>query len=249
MPKSHCIPHALAIGALFIVTGAAFGQDYPTRPIRIIASEPGGGQDFIARLVAQGISGPLGQAVIVDNRPSPIAVDVAAKATPDGYTLLLSGSSFTAAPLLRETSYDPVKDFTPVIAVDRAPSILVVHPSLPVRSVKHLIALAKSKPGALNYGAANIGSSPQLAAELFKFMTHTNIVGIPYKGAAQAINDLLGGQTQLMFPTAGSVAPQVKAGRLRALAVTTLEPSILAPGLPPWQRQDCPVTKHRRYTV
>jgi tripartite-type tricarboxylate transporter receptor subunit TctC len=225
---------ALIFSAGLAIAGAsaAFCQEYPSKPIRIIASEPGGGQDFVARLIAQGITAPMGQPVIVDNRPSNIAVEVVAKAAPDGYTLLLSGSSFTATPLLRETSYDPVKDFAPVIAVDRAPSILVVHPSLPVKSVRELIALAKAKPGALNYGAANVGSSPQLAAELFKFMAGVQITGIPYKGSAPALNDLLGGQTQVMFPTAGSVAPQIKSGRLRAVAVTTLEPSLLAPGLP-----------------
>jgi len=219
-------------GILILVTCHTHAQDFPIKPIRIIASEPGGGQDFIARLLAQGIPGSLGQPVIVENRPSSISVEIVAKAAPDGYTLLLSGSSFTATPLLRETPFDPIRDFSPVVAVDRAPSLLVVHAALPVKSVKELIALVKARPGELNYSMGIIGSSPHLAAELFKFMTNVNMVGIPYKGSAPAITDLMGGQTQLMFPTAGAVAPHVRSGRLRALAVTTLEPSALAPGLP-----------------
>ena len=154
------------------------------------------------------------------------------KAPPDGYTLLIDAASFWIGPLLQETPYDPVKDFAPVTLTDSAPNVLVVNPSLPVKSVKELIALAKARPGELNYGSSSTGSTPHLAAELFNMMAGVKIVRVPFKGSGPAVISLLGGQVQLMFATAGSVAPHVKSGRLRALAVASLQPSALAPGLP-----------------
>jgi tripartite-type tricarboxylate transporter receptor subunit TctC len=220
------------VSLLFLDAGLACGQNYPTKPIRILSAEVGGGADFVARIVAQRISGPLGRQVVVENRPSRLIGEIALKATPDGYTLLLASSTFLFAPLFGDTLYDPVKDFLPISMLAKAPNVVVVHPAVPVTSVKELIALAKARPGALNYGSGGTGSSLHLAAELFKQMARVDIARIAYKGAGPAMNDLIGGQVQMVFATAGSVTAHVKSGRLRALAVTSLQPSALAPGLP-----------------
>jgi tripartite-type tricarboxylate transporter receptor subunit TctC len=221
-----------SIGMMVLGAGMVFGQNYPNKPIRIVASAAGGSGDFAARLIAQGLSGALSQQVVVDNRGGVIPGEIVSKAPPDGYTLLIDAASFWIGPLLQETPYDPVKDFAPVTLTDSAPNVLVVNPSLPVKSVKELIALAKARPGELNYGSSSTGSTPHLAAELFNMMAGVKIVRVPFKGSGPAVISLLGGQVQLMFATAGSVAPHVKSGRLRALAVASLQPSALAPGLP-----------------
>ena len=214
-------------------SGPRPGGAYPTRPIRIITSEAGGGTDFAARMVAQGIAGPLSQPVIVDNRGSgTISGGIASKATPDGYTLLVTTNALWVLPFIQTVSFDPVKDFLPIATAAFSPTILVVHPSLPIKTVKELIARAKAKPGELNYASAGTGSSPHLAAELFKAMAEVNIVRIPYKGSGPALNDLIGGQVQIMFGTAGSVTTIIAAGKLRGLAVTSAQPSALFPGLP-----------------
>ena len=210
----------------------AVSQTYPGKPIRILTSEAGGANEFSARLIAQGISGPLGQPVVVEPRVSLIATETVAKAPPDGYTLLLQGTSFWVGPLLRTASYDPVKDFLPITMTSRAPNLLVVHPSLPVKSVKELIALARARPGELNYASGAVGGSPHLAMELLKAMAGVNIVYVAYRGTPQAFTDLIGGQIQLMMVPPALAAPQVKLGRIKALAVTTADPSTLAPGLP-----------------
>jgi len=210
----------------------ATAEPYPAKVIRIVTSEPGGGNDLVARIVAQGLTANLHQQVIVENRGS-IAIEVALKATPDGYTLLMYGSNVWLLPFLRDNvPWDPVRDFAPVTIAVSLPNILVVHPSLPAKSVAELVALAKARPGELNYAAGTLGVSPHLAAELFKAMAGVNIVQIPYKGGGPALNGLIGGQTHVMFPNAGSVMPHLKAGRVRGLAVTTPEPTPLAPGLP-----------------
>ncbi len=220
------------LGMMVLGAGMVFGQNYPNKPIRIVASAAGGSGDFAARLIAQGLTGALGQQVVVDNRGGIIPGEIVSKAPPDGYTLLIDAASFWIGPLLQETPYDPVKDFAPVTLTDSAPNVLVVNPSLPVKSVKELIALAKARPGELNYGSSSTGSTPHLAAELFNNMAGVKIVRVPFKGSGPAVISLLGGQVQLMFATAGSVAPHVKSGRLRALAVASPQPSALAPGLP-----------------
>jgi tripartite-type tricarboxylate transporter receptor subunit TctC len=230
-------PHVLAgiLSLALSVTGAIVqAQNYPTKPIRFVTSEAGGGTDFAARTVAQGIAGPLGQPVIVDNRGSggTISGEIVARANPDGYTILVTGGSFWVGPLLRKAPYDPIKDFTPVSLLMTSPYVLVVHPSMTVKSVKELIDLAKAKPGELNYAATSIGVSPHLAGELFKSMAGVNIVTIPYKGTGPGVIGLIGGQVQLMFAPVSAVMPHVKAGKLRALAVTSAQPSALAPGLP-----------------
>ena len=219
--------------ALTAISAAAQAQDYPTRPIRIVTSEAGGGNDLQARLVAKGLTAALGQQVIVENRPSGVIPgDIVAKATPNGYTLLLYNNTFWVGPLLQSTPYDPLKDFAAVTTVAVSPNILVVNQSVPVKSVTELIALAKAKPGELNYASSGTGATNHLAAEMFKSMAGVNIVRVSYKGAGQAMNDLLAGQVQVAFPTAGAAAAHMRAGRVRALGVTSLEPSPLAPGLP-----------------
>jgi tripartite-type tricarboxylate transporter receptor subunit TctC len=224
--------HCLALGVVILVSNSLHAQDYPTKTIRMVTSSAGSGTDFVARQIAQGISGALGQQMIVDNRPSGVIPgEVVAKSAPDGYTLLTAGNLWIG-PLIQKTPYDAVRDFAPVSLVARSPNVVVVHPSLPVKSVKELIALAKAKPGELNYGSAGAGGSSHLGAELFKYMAGVNVVWVPYKGAALAVRGLMGGETQMMITDVNNVPAQVHSGRLRALAVTSAEPSALAPGLP-----------------
>jgi tripartite-type tricarboxylate transporter receptor subunit TctC len=223
---------AILAPVVALLAGAASGQEYPTRPVRIVTAPAGGGNDFSARLVARGISGPLGQQVIVDNRPTILGPEIVAKAAPDGYTVLLTGSAHWVGPLIDKVSYDPIQDFAPVSLVDRTPVILVVHPSLPVKSVKQLIALARARPGELNFSSGAPGSSNYLGGMLFNHLAQVNIVRIPYKGAAPAMTAVMSGETQLMFASPGGVMPHVKSERLRALAVGSAQPSALAPGLP-----------------
>jgi tripartite-type tricarboxylate transporter receptor subunit TctC len=207
-------------------------QNFPNRPIRIITTEVGSGNDFTARLISSALLDGLGQHVVVDNRGN-IAGEIVAKATPDGYTLLSWGSPLWLAPYLREkVAYDPVKDFAPVTLMATSPNILVVHPSLAVKSVKDLIALAKVRPGDLNYSSPGSGGSPHLAAELFKSMAGVKIIHVAYKGMGSAILGVIRGEVQIMFPSAAAVTPHIKSGRLRALAVTSARPTALAPGLP-----------------
>jgi tripartite-type tricarboxylate transporter receptor subunit TctC len=232
MRTRHFAAWMLSVGLMVSGAGVVSGQNYPNKPIRIVTSEPGGGNDIVARLVAEGVTASLGQRVIVDNRGI-VAAEIAAKATPDGYTLLIYGSNIWLMQYLRDNvPWDPLRDFAPITVAVNLPNILVVHPSLPVKSVKELVVLAKAKPGELNYAAGTIGVSPHLAAELFKALAGVNIVRVPYKGGGPALNGLIGGEVHLMFPNAGSVMPHIKSGRVRALAVSTARPSALAPGLP-----------------
>jgi tripartite-type tricarboxylate transporter receptor subunit TctC len=218
--------------ALAICAGAAHAQGYPAKPVRIVTVAPGSANDLVARLIAQELKGPLGQPVIVDNR-GPIAAEIVSKAPPDGYTLLLYGSAVWISPLLyKSEASGPLKDLTPITLVAASPNVIVVHPSLPVKSAKELIALARNRPGELHYAAGSLGAAPHLAAELFKAMGQVDIVRVPYKGTGGSLIGLLSGEVEMMFPTAGSVTPHIKAGKLRALAVTSLKPTALAPGLP-----------------
>jgi tripartite-type tricarboxylate transporter receptor subunit TctC len=219
--------------ACAVLSCAAYAQSYPTRPVRIVTSPAGGGNDFAARLIATGLSTALGQQVIVDNRAGGVVPgDVAARSKPDGYTLLVAGGTFTIGPLLEKTPYDPIRDFEPLTLVGVAPNVLVVHPSLPVKSLKELVALARARPGDLNYSAATLGSQSHLAAELLKSMAKLDIVRVSYKGTGQAVQSIVSGEVQVLFANTPSVSPHVKAGRLRALAVTGLKPSPHFPGLP-----------------
>ena len=223
----------VSIALLVASAGLASGQNYPYKPIRIVIPGTGGGGDIMARLIANGLAGPLGQQVVVENRPTGIIpAEIVSKAQSDGYTLLLSGSGLWLAPFLyAKLPFDPVQDFSPITLAVRQPNILVVHPSI-ATTVAELIAVAKAKPGALNYASGSTGAANHLAAELFKAMAGVNIVRINYKGAAAGLTAVMAGEVQVMFVTAASALPHVKTGRLRALAVTTAQPSALFPGLP-----------------
>ena len=219
---------------MVLAAGIVSGQTYPTKPVRILTSAPGGTSDFTSRIVAQGLTASLGQPVIVDNRAGGVAIaEPVSKATPDGYTLLIDGATMWVPPLMQKMPYDPVSDFAPISLIVSLPNVLVVHPSLPVKSVKELISLAKAKPGALSYGSTPPGGSVHLSTELFNIMAGIKTVRISYKGAGPAVVALIGGEVQLMFSSAISVLPHMKSGRLRALGVASLKPSALLPGVPP----------------
>jgi|SRR5882672_878736 len=211
----------------------ASAQDFPPKPIRIVTASIGGSPDLVSRILAQGLPAQLGQQVIVDNRSSGLVpAEIVSRAAPDGYTLLVTSNAMWILTLMQSAPYDPVADFAPITLASMAPTILVVHPTVPARSVKALIALAKSRPGALNYASSTTGTASHLAGELFKIMASVNIVRVAYKGAGLATTDLIAGQVQLSFFTATSVLPHVKAGKLRALAVTSTTPFELFPELP-----------------
>ena len=233
----------LLFGTFVAGARTASGQNYPDKPIRLITAGAGGGVDFSARLIAQGVSASLGQPVIVDNRGgSPIIpAQLVSKAPPDGYTLIFYSNGLWLLPLIQKNvPYDPARDFTPITMATSSPNIRVVHPSLPVTSVKNLIAIAKARPGELNYGASPVGSAIHLSAELFNSKAGIKTTLIPYKGVADALSALMSGEVQLMFPAAGSAMPLLKSGRLRALAVTSKLPSALAPGLPTMEAAGLP---------
>ncbi len=231
---SRSLPIILASIAVTAFASAAFAQTFPDRPIRIVAPGTGGSADFVARLIAQGLGPRLGQQVIVDNRPNGLApVEIVIRAQPDGYTILLYGSTVWLMPLLNNhVNYDPLRDLAPLTLAVSSPNIVVVPLNLPVKSIPDLIALAKSKPGALNYATTGTGNATHLAAELFKSMAGVDIVRVNYKSAGNAITELIGAQTQLMFSPAAAVGSHVKSGKLHALAVTSPKPSVLYPELP-----------------
>ncbi len=205
---------------------------FPNKFIRIVTSAAGSNNDWGARLVAQDLTARLGQQVIVENRGS-IGVEVVTRSPPDGHTILFYGSIAWLQPYLTQVSWDPIRDLSPITIAMTSPQVVVVHPSLPVKSIKELIALGKAQPGQLNYGAGGAGASPHLAAELFKYMAGVNIVRINYKGTGPAMVGLLAGEVHMMFPGLGSIVPHMNAGKVRALAVTTPKRTRLAPDLPP----------------
>jgi tripartite-type tricarboxylate transporter receptor subunit TctC len=211
---------------------------YPSRPVRfIVPSAPGSGTDILARILGGKLSQQWGQPVIVENRDGVAGVtgtDYVARASPDGYTLCMSFTGPLAASpaLLKSVPYNPVKDFATVTLVDSSPAVLVINPSLPANSVKELIALAKAEPGVLNFGSAGYGTIGHMSGELFRVMSGTNIVHVPYKSVAQAVTDVIGGQIKVLFHVAPAVMPLVKAGQLRGLGVTSLKPWSLVPELP-----------------
>ena len=213
-------------------------QPYPSKPIRIIVPfTPGGSTDIVARVVGQKLGEALGAQVVIDNRPGAagnIGVELAAKSAPDGYTLVMGhiGTMAVNPSLYAKLPYDPIRDFAPISLAAMVPNMLVVHPSLPVKSVEELIALSRSRPGQLNYGSSGAGGTPYLACEYFKMMAKLDIVQIPYKGAAPMIVDLIGGQISLTITGIPPLLPHVKAGKLRPLAVATSKRLPLLPDLP-----------------
>lgn len=233
--------------ALFIAAGlAAIGtaslpimaQSFPSRPVRIIVPfAPGGGSDIFGRTLALRLNEAFGQPVLVENRPGGntlIGAELAARAAPDGYTLFLSTNGTVAInpSLYRKLPYDPVRDFAPVSLLGVGPNVLVVHPSLPVKTARELIVLANAHPGKLSYASSGVGGAPHLAGELFKHMAKVNIVHVPYKGAAPATTDLLGGQVQVMFAGLGPAIGHIKVNRLRGIAVASARRSVALPALP-----------------
>ncbi len=211
---------------------AALAQDYPAKPIRIIV---GPGPDILSRIFGQRFTEAWGQQTVIDPRPGAggtISAEMAAKATPDGYTLLMATSSYTINAVLQPGPFDLVKDFAAIALCATSPYFLVVHPSVPARSVQELITLAKSRPGQINYASSGNGTGPHLVGEMFKSMARVNIVHVPYKGAAPAIFDVIAGQVEMNFQIAPGALSHIQAGKVRALAVTSLQRSRLAPDMP-----------------
>jgi tripartite-type tricarboxylate transporter receptor subunit TctC len=228
---------SVLIAAALLAAGAALARDYPLRPIRLVVPfAPGGGSDLAGRLLAEGLSEALGQSIVVDNRPgagSILGCDIVAKSTPDGYTLLLGNISmaFNAA-LYRKLPYDAIRDFAPITLVADQPNLLVAHPALPARTLQEFIALAESQPGKLTYGSAGIGAGTHLAMEMLLMARKLDLVHVPYKGTGPALAALLGNQISVFFSTFASALPHVKAGRLRAYAVTSVSRHALLPEVP-----------------
>src|SRR5712692_8831791 len=231
--------YSLLLSAVLLAgTTWVAAQEYPSKPVRLIVPfAPGGGNDIVARAIAQQLSASLGRQFVVDNRAGAggmLGADLAAKSPPDGYTLFLGGvGSHAVNPNLHaRLPYDPVKDFAPITLIASAPSVLVVHPSLPARTLAEFTALAKASPGRINYASNGNGSSAQLAAVLYESMAGVQMVHIPYKGLAPALVDLLAGEVQAMFSSVVAIVPNIKAGRLRALAVTGKRRAALLPEVP-----------------
>lgn len=216
--------------------GLALGQTYPSRPVRLLVPfAPGGGSDVIARVAAQKFTEATGQQVIVDNRPGAggtVAAELGVKAPPDGYTLTLIAPSYTVGPSLYKLTFDAANDITAIIQLSHGAFLLAVHPSLPVKNVKELIALAKARPGQMSYGSGGAGSGIHLAMELFLDMAGIRIVHVPYRGNGPALTDTIAGNVQMLWGSAPSTLPSVRNGRLRAIAVSTAVRSPAAPDIP-----------------
>ena len=227
-----CLAAIICAGA----AGNALSQAYPSKPIRIVAPfAPGGGTDLIARVAAQKMSEALGQQAIVDNRPGAggvLGAELGVRAPADGYTFTLIAGSYAVNPSLFKLTFDPINDITAVIQLSQGPFLVVVHPSLPVKNIKELIALAKAKPGQLTFASSGAGSITQLATELFADMAGIKMIHIPYKGTGPALTDTMAGQVQMLFGSVGATLPQMSSGRLRAIAVTTAKRIAAAPDVP-----------------
>jgi tripartite-type tricarboxylate transporter receptor subunit TctC len=228
---------AASAASLFaLAVTPAVAQQYPVKPVRIVIPfAPGGGTDFIARIMAQKLTEAWGQQVIPDNRPGAggtVGAELGAKAPPDGYTLTMLAGSYGVNPALYKLNFDPVNDIQPVIQIAKGPIIVVVHPSMPVKTIKDLIALAKARPGQINYASSGQGSILHMATEHFSSMAGVKMNHIPYKGTGPAITDTVAGQTTLLFGSIATTLPQVKNGRLRAIAVTTMQRLAAQPDIP-----------------
>ena len=227
----------LALGLLAVLSGPGSAQvPYPTRPVRFITPfPPGGSLDPLTRMSAQKLGEKWGQPTVVENRPggnSIIGTQAVARAAPDGYTILVAGTPHVINPSLFATPYDAIKDFAPIATIARSRQILVVHPSLPVNSLKELVALAKAKPGQLNYSSSGTGNTNHLAGELLCSLAGIKMQHIPYKGAGPAITDLIGGQVQLAFMVPISVIPHIRSGRLKSIAITGETRALALPEVP-----------------
>jgi tripartite-type tricarboxylate transporter receptor subunit TctC len=228
--------HFVVFAAVLTAVGSASAQQYPTKAIRFVAPfAPGGGTDFIARVAAQKLNEALKVPVIVENRPGAggtLGAELGARAAPDGYTFTVIAGSYAVNPSLYKLAFDPVNDVTPVIQFSQGPFLIVVHPSLPIKTMKDLIALGKSKPDGLSYATSGQGSIVHLSTELFLFMAGIKAVHIPYKGTGPALTDTMAGNTQFLFGSIAAALPIVKQGRLRAVAVTTAKRSPALPDIP-----------------
>ena len=225
-----------AVATLLAVTLASIAlshaQDYPARPVRIVTASPGGGNDYLARIVAPPLGTALGQQVIVDNRASRLVGGIVARATPDGYTLLVGGSTTQFVPLMEKSDYDVLTDFAPITQLERSPNVLVVQPSLKVNTVGELVALARAKPGALLYGTGGTGGSLHLAGEMFMLSTNVKLSRVPYKSTGPALLGLLTNEVHLVFATPGGAMSHIREGKMKALAVTSAKPFPHIPGVP-----------------
>ncbi|MBI4190064.1 MAG: tripartite tricarboxylate transporter substrate binding protein [Betaproteobacteria bacterium] len=235
LPRQLCIVFSLVMCAS--IAGAASAQGYPNKPIRIIVpATPGSGNDIVTRLFTPSLTDAMGQAFVVDNRAGAatnIGAEAVARAAPDGYTLLSASVATTInQTLYKKLSFDVVRDFEPIALLASVPFVLVVHPSLPVRSIRELIAFVRARPGQLNFASVGIGSFNHLTTELLKMRAGVDVFHVPYKGSPPALTDLIGGEVSMMFANTLSVLPHVKAGRLRALAITGARRSAAAPELP-----------------
>jgi tripartite-type tricarboxylate transporter receptor subunit TctC len=232
------VRNVAALLALVCAATVAMAADYPTRPVTLIVGfPPGGPSDVLARIVAKKMGTILGQTFVIDNRPGAggnIAGETAAHAAPDGYTLLMGNNSILAtnASLYKKIAFNPEKDFLPISLIGTQANILVVNPKVPAHSMAELIALAKAEPGKLNFASSGYGAAAHLAGELFKTQAGIDIVHVAYKGAAPALQDVIGGQVQMMFATAASVVGHIKSGLVRPLAVTTLKRTAILPDIP-----------------
>ena len=248
----HCAWIVLLLGVTSVMAQPAStgsGQAYPARPIRIIVPQsPGASTDITARLVAQGLNEAFRQPVIVDNRPGSSGIagtELVARAAPDGYTLMVVASSFAINPALgRKMPFDSIRDFTTITQLSKFPNMLAAHPSAPVKTLQDVIALAKAKPGQLNYASAGVATGTHMTVELLKFMTGIELLHVPYKGGGPAMTAAMGGQTQLVVGTSVGLLPHVRAGRLRAIAITSAQRSAAAPEIPTFAESGAPGYEH-----
>jgi tripartite-type tricarboxylate transporter receptor subunit TctC len=229
------LPSAFCLG-LALACAQAWAQGYPAKPIRLIVPfAPGGGVDFIARLIGQRLGEALGQQVVVENRPgagSAIGTEAALRSAPDGYTLLEISPSYTINPSLRPAKFDPLNDYTPVVLIGKGPFVVVAHPSLPARNGRELIALARSRPGEIIYGSSGQGTIVHLSTELFLYMARVKMTHVPYKGGGPALIDAIAGQISLVFSPPQTGLPHVKAGQVRAIGMTSAARIPTEPGIP-----------------
>jgi tripartite-type tricarboxylate transporter receptor subunit TctC len=242
---------SMLLVAMALLSGNVLAQSYPTKPVRIVVPyTPGGTVDIVARMIGERLTETLGRTFVIDNRAGAsgnIGAELVAKASPDGYTLLMSSAAPLAAnpAFYPDLRFQPLKDFAPITLIVIQPNILVVNPSVPARTVEELVALAKARPGVLNYGSAGVGNSQHMAAELFRFYTKVNITHVPYKGGAGAIADLAGGKIDLLFEPIPSTIPYIRSGSLCALGVTTRERSDAFPNVPTIAESGLPDYEYR----